>query len=139
MQNIKSSYCYILIAIVTLIVFFNTFQNDFVFDDESVVQNNTSITSLSNIPKYFTGEEGFHKVIGKYYRPIVSATYAIDYALYGLSPKGFHITNVIIHLIASLLLFKIFSLLFRKIKIRKFYIFNCYTYCLLFTLFTLKR
>lgn len=120
MQNIKSSYCYILIAIVTLIVFFNTFQNDFVFDDESVVQNNTSITSLSNIPKYFTGEEGFHKVIGKYYRPIVSATYAIDYALYGLSPKGFHITNVIIHLIASLLLFKIFSLLFAKSKYGNF-------------------
>lgn len=116
MSNIKSSYCYILIAVVTLVVFLNTFQNDFVFDDESVVQNNTSITSLSIIPKYFTGEEGFHKVIGKYYRPIVSATYAIDYALYGLSPKGFHITNVIIHLIASLLLFKIFYLLFAKSK-----------------------
>ncbi len=116
MVNLKSSYCYILIAIITLIVFFNTFQNDFVFDDESVVQNNSSITSLSNIPKYFTGEEGFHKVIGKYYRPIVSATYAIDYALYGLSPIGFHITNVIIHLISCLLLFKIFSLLFAKSK-----------------------
>lgn len=116
MINIKSSYCYLLISIVTLIVFFNTFQNDFVFDDESVVQNNPSITSLSNIPKYFTGEEGFHKVIGKYYRPVVSATYAIDYALYGLSPRGFHITNVIVHLISCLLLFKVFSLLFAKSK-----------------------
>ena len=116
MSNIKSSFCYIIIAAVTLVVFYNTFQNEFVFDDESVVQNNTSITTLSNIPKYFTGEEGFHKVIGKYYRPIVSSTYAIDYALYGLSPKGFHITNVIIHLIASLLLFKIFSLLFARSK-----------------------
>ncbi|MBS1514777.1 MAG: tetratricopeptide repeat protein [Bacteroidetes bacterium] len=120
MSGIKTSYCYILITIVTLVVFYNTFQNDFVFDDESVVQNNQSITSLSNIPKYFTGEEGFHKVIGKYYRPVVSATYAIDYALYGLSPKGFHVTNVIIHLIACLLLFKVFSLLFAKSKYGNF-------------------
>ncbi|MBS1492773.1 MAG: tetratricopeptide repeat protein [Bacteroidetes bacterium] len=120
MFNIKTSLGYIIIAIVTLIVFYNTFQNDFVFDDESVVQNNQSITSLSSIPKYLTGEDGFAKVIGKYYRPIVSATYAIDYALYGLSPKGFHITNVIIHLIACLLLFKIFTILFAKSKYGNF-------------------
>ncbi len=120
MYNLKTPVCYLLISIVTLIVFFNTFQNEFVFDDESVVQNNESIRTLTNIPKYFTGEEGFHKVIGKYYRPFVSATYATDYALYGLSSKGFHITNVIIHLIASLLLFKILSLLFAKSKYSNF-------------------
>jgi tetratricopeptide (TPR) repeat protein len=116
MLNIKTSFCYIIIAVVTLLVFYNTFQNEFVFDDESVVQNNASITSLSNIPKYFTGEEGFHKVIGKYYRPVVSTTFALDYALYGLSPVGFHLTNVIIHLIACILLFKIFTLLFKSSK-----------------------
>jgi len=120
MLNIKASYCYVFIAIVTLVVFFNTFQNEFVFDDESVVQYNTSITSLSNIPQYFTGESGFHKVIGRYYRPIVSTTFALDYALYGLSPKGFHITNVIVHIIACLFLFKIFSLLFQKSKYANF-------------------
>jgi len=120
MYNIKNPFCYLIIAVVTLIVFFNTFQNEFVFDDESVVQNNESITTLSNIPKYFTGEEGFHKVIGKYYRPVVSATYAIDYALYGLTPKGFHVTNVIVHLIASLLLFKVLLLLFSKSKYANF-------------------
>lgn len=116
MVNIKTSYCYLLISIITLAVFFNTFQNEFVFDDESVIQYNESITSLSYIPQYFTGESGFHKVIGRYYRPVVSTTFALDYALYGLSPKGFHVTNVIIHLIACLLLFRIFTLLFEKSK-----------------------
>lgn len=116
MFNIKINAGYFILALATLIVFFNTFQNDFSFDDESVIQNNESITKLSNIPSFFTGDNGFHKVIGKYYRPIVSITYTIDYALYGLSPKGFHVTNVIIHLIASLLLFRIFTLLFAKSK-----------------------
>jgi len=92
-----------------------------VFDDESVVVNNLSIQSTSNIPKFFTAEEGFHKVIGKYYRPIVSASYAIDYSIWGLNPYGFHLTNIIIHCIASLLLFRIFQVLFWRYKYRNLF------------------
>ncbi len=121
MLSIKSVYCYLIIIAVTFIVFGNTLDNQFVFDDESVVVNNLSIQSTSNIPKFFTAEEGFHKVIGKYYRPIVSASYAIDYSLWGLNPYGFHLTNIIIHCIASLLLFRIFQILFWRYKYRNLF------------------
>lgn len=57
---------YIILAVVTFAVFANSLSNDFVFDDESVVQGDPTITTLSNIPKFFTGELGFHKVIGAY-------------------------------------------------------------------------
>jgi tetratricopeptide (TPR) repeat protein len=119
--SIKSVYCYLIIIAVTFLVFSNTLDNQFVFDDESVVVNNSSIQSTSNISKFFTAEEGFHKVIGKYYRPIVSATYAIDYAIWGLNPYGFHLTNIIIHCIASLLLFRIFQVLFWRYKYRNLF------------------
>ena len=102
-------------------MYYNSLSNEFVFDDESVIVNNQSITSTSNIPKFFTAEEGFHKVIGKYYRPIVSATYAIDYSIWGLNPYGFHLTNVIIHIISCLLLFKILSILFWRYKYRNLF------------------
>ncbi len=121
MLSIKSVYCYLIIIAVTFIVFGNTLDNQFVFDDESVVVNNLSIQSTSNIPKFFTAEEGFHKVIGKYYRPIVSASYAIDYSIWGLNPYGFHLTNIIIHCIASLLLFRIFQVLFWRYKYRNLF------------------
>jgi len=106
---------------VTYLTFHNSLSNEFVFDDESVIVNNPSIQSLSSIPKYFTNDEGFHKVIGRYYRPVVSATYAIDYSIWGLDPYGFHLTNVIIHIIACLLLFKIFSILFWRYKYRNLF------------------
>jgi len=48
------------IVIWSLVIYFNSLGGQFVFDDESVVQNNSSITSLSNIPKFFTADEGFH-------------------------------------------------------------------------------
>ncbi|MEO8210933.1 MAG: tetratricopeptide repeat protein [bacterium] len=117
----KPFYCYIIIIIVTYSVFYNSLSNEFVFDDESVIVNNASIRDLSNIPKFFTADEGFHKVIGRYYRPIVSTTYTIDYALYGLNPYGYHLTNVIIHIIACLLLFKILSTLFWRYKYRNLF------------------
>ena len=107
---------YLIIAIVSFLVYYNALNNDFVFDDESVVQNNQSILTLANIPKFFTAEEGFHKVIGRYYRPVVSSLYAVDYAIWGMNPFGFHLTNVIIHVFASLLLLMVLMKLFSDFK-----------------------
>lgn len=115
MKNNKIIF-YLIIAVVSFFVYYNSLNNDFVFDDESVVQNNTSIQTLANIPKFFTAEEGFHKVIGRYYRPVVSSLYAVDFAMWGLNPFGFHLTNVIIHVIASLLLLMILLKLFGDYK-----------------------
>lgn len=110
----KTNYCYLILATISFLVYFNTIENQFVFDDESLIQNNESIRGMQYIPGYFTGEEGFHKVIGRYYRPVVSSTYAIDYSLWGLNPKGFHITNILIHVIATLILFSLLIHLFGR-------------------------
>ncbi len=115
-EKIKPLYLFIILGIFSFGIYANSLQNEFVFDDESVVVNNTSIQSLSNIPKYFTADEGFHKVIGRYYRPVVSTTYAIDYAIWGLKPFGFHLTNILIHLISSLLLFALLKFMFKNYK-----------------------
>ena len=115
-QRFTLPVCSAIIVIWTLLIYYNSLNGEFVFDDESVVQNNESITSLSNIPKFFTADEGFHKVIGKYYRPIVSTSYTIDYAIWGLNPLGYHITNLLIHIIACLLLLLILAHLFRGHK-----------------------
>jgi tetratricopeptide (TPR) repeat protein len=112
-ENLKY---YLLLAVIVIAVFANSLSNDFVFDDEQVVLSDPSITDLSNIPKYFTGAEGFHKVIGRYYRPVVSVSYAIDYALWGAKPFGFHLTNVIIHIINTLLVFNLLLLLFSNVQ-----------------------
>lgn len=121
MTKLKPVYCYIIIIGVTFLVFYNSLSNDFVFDDESVIVNNASIRELSSIPKYFTADEGFHKVIGRYYRPVVSSTFAIDYYFWGMDPYGFHLTNLIIHVIACLLLFKILLLLSWRYKYRNIF------------------
>lgn len=121
MSRIKAVYCYITIVLITFLVFYNSLSNEFVFDDESVIVNNVSIQDLSNIPKFFTASEGFHKVIGRYYRPVVSMSYSIDYSIWGLDPYGFHLTNLIIHIICCLLVFRILSVLFWRYKYRNLF------------------
>jgi hypothetical protein len=39
----------------------------------------------------------------QFYRPIASLTYAIDYALWGLNPAGYHLTNLLLHAVAAAL------------------------------------
>jgi hypothetical protein len=38
-----------------------------------------------------------------FYRPISTLSYAIDYAVWGLNPFGYHLTNVLLHMIAAAL------------------------------------
>ncbi|MCU0372945.1 MAG: hypothetical protein MUE56_06845 [Ignavibacteria bacterium] len=112
-MKINKYILYIILAVVSFGIYANSLDNEFVFDDESVIVGYAPLQELSSIPRFFTAEEGFHQVIGRYYRPVVSTTYALDYAIWELKPSGFHLTNIIIHTIATLLLFSILLTLFR--------------------------
>jgi tetratricopeptide (TPR) repeat protein len=96
------------------IVYANHFQNDFHFDDEHTVVNNPYIRSLSNLPRIFTDGRTFstfptHQV----YRPLVTASLAIDYWLGGgLKPLAFHASTFFWYLIQLALMFLLFDKIF---------------------------
>ncbi len=100
----------IIIALIAIGAYANSLVNDFVYDDESVVLKDPSITSLSNVPKFFTHHLGF--AVGRYYRPVVSATYALNYAISGATPLGFHITNVLFHAVNSVFVYLLLLMMF---------------------------
>lgn len=71
------------------------------WDDPKLVTDNPAIRSLApaNLAEIFT------PVPGQTYQPLRVLSYAIDYALWNLSPGGYHTVNVILHGLASWLLF----------------------------------
>jgi lipoprotein NlpI len=97
------------ILAVTFLTLLPTLQNDFIptWDDHEYITENLMIRSLSveNIRQMFTTQ------VGGTYVPIPLLTYAVEYQLWGLSPVGFHGTNLLIHLICTFLLFRILILL----------------------------
>jgi hypothetical protein len=43
------------------------------------------------------------------YAPITLLSYAFDYSLWGLNPLGYHLTNILLHALNSVLLFRLFA------------------------------
>lgn len=92
-----------LIVILGVVVYSRSLGNSFLWDDEVLVLNNPLIRSIRFIPDILTTP--LWAGGGSYYRPLAVLSYLGDYSLWGLHPFGFHLTNLIIHLAASVLLF----------------------------------
>jgi len=88
-----------LIAAAVLVCYSVSLGYGFVYDDESQVAANPQITSLANTPQFFTTYIGSHAMEGpsNYYRPLFSLWLALNYALFGLNPFGWHLSTVLVH------------------------------------------
>ncbi len=102
-----------LLALLAAAVYANTLGHGFVWDDNTIVLGDPTIRSLSNIPSFFTRSYwGDADPEFKLYRPLVQATLAIDWAIGRGSAVPFHATNLLLHVLATLLAF----LLFRELR-----------------------
>ncbi|XP_067300108.1 protein O-mannosyl-transferase TMTC4 isoform X2 [Pseudorasbora parva] len=103
-------------AFVALICFINSYDGDFVFDDSEAIINNKDLnpdTPLSNIWKNdFWGSNLSSNSSHKSYRPLTVLTFRINYLLAGgLHPIGFHMLNVALHCVISVLMIDVFAIL----------------------------
>ena len=57
----------------------------------------------------FYGTWNWTGVGNDYYRPLVVTLFQIDYLIYGLRPAGFHLTNILLHLVNSYLVARILA------------------------------
>ncbi len=92
-------------------------QGKFVYDDLPFIVENSAIKNLSNIPSFFTSRfsmspEGRHSI----FRPLRTLSFAIDYALWGLNPFGYHLTNLILHTVNGILFFFLLKKILKHIK-----------------------
>jgi hypothetical protein len=100
---------FIIVAIVILgfVVYGNSFNNEFVYDDEDHVIKNTVIRSFKNLPLVFQHNLIYFSGVkeGKFFRPTESITFMADFFLWGLDSSGYHLTNTLFHILVSILLF----------------------------------
>ena len=106
-----------LILGVTLLTFANTVSNGFAYDDKTFILENQLLHSLSNIPTVLTKELWFYRVLQDkdpnkdngpttpYYRPAFSLFHMICWQLFKDTPAGWHIINVLVHLLAVYFVF----------------------------------
>ena len=87
-----------LAAAFSALVYVNALDNPFVYDDFRTVLNNPSIEDVWAVSAI---------VYREMTRPVVNFSYALDRAISGGSLLGYHVTNVLLHVLNVLLLFQI--------------------------------
>jgi len=98
------------IVVLTIFVFSTAVNNDFInWDDEVYVTANNYIKdfSLNGITKIFSS-------YSKDELPMTLFSLAIDYKLWGLTPKPFHVVNIIFHLLNIILVFYLIILITKR-------------------------
>lgn len=102
-------------VIVTLVVvtFCGSLGNGFVWDDVPVVSENPLFHGSGHLFQLLVAEDtipGSGSATG-YYRPLTYLSFYADSLLWGLSPAGFHFTNLVLHIAVALTLYALlFSL-----------------------------
>lgn len=96
------------LALLALAVYAHTLGHGFAFDDGIEVVRNTSIRSLSHWPAIFRqtawAGAGWEQQL---YRPLTLVSYSLNYLLTGLSPWSYHLVNILLHGLISVLLFRL--------------------------------
>ena len=98
---------YMVLAALTLAVFWQVDHFDFVDLDDTVY-----VTENSHIQSVITLKElrwAFSTTRAEFWHPLTWLSLMLDYQFYGLNAGGYHWTNVIIHIISVLLLFWLFN------------------------------
>ena len=94
----------VFIAIVAFVAFAPTLRNEFTYDDRVVVSENEAGLIALRAPSVTFSSDYFALSTEATWRPLVTVSYVVDHAIWGLRPFGFHLSNLLWH-IASAVLF----------------------------------
>jgi len=72
------------------------FSNRFVWDDLALIRDNEALRGLWPPIRFLDAPPGLGQ------RPLMMASYALDFAFFQLNPWGYHLTNLLLHLLCVL-------------------------------------
>ncbi len=99
-SRIKLFFPYAVISALAVTVYANTSAYNFVFDDLTGILNPHIIASATSLPQAF-------RLLGEPWRSLTQLSYALTIKIAGTNPRTFHITNLLIHALNSVLVFGI--------------------------------
>jgi protein O-mannosyl-transferase len=96
-----------LIVAVVFLAYFPSLSGGFILDDVGLVANNDQVKASDGLYRFWCTTEAID------YWPVTNTTFWIEWHLWGVNPTGSHITNLILHIVESLLIW----IILRKLSI----------------------
>jgi len=92
----------LLILCLTVLAYGPAFDAGFIWDDDDYVMENETLSSPTGILNIWLSPRSTPQ-----YYPLVFTSFWIEYRLWGLHATGYHITNILLHALSALLLWRI--------------------------------
>ncbi|MFA5164268.1 MAG: hypothetical protein WC481_01720 [Candidatus Omnitrophota bacterium] len=105
------------IVLLGILAYRSALFGDFVLDDLTLVVLNAHIQDLSGAGRLFLENIGAgfsQQASSAFYRPLQILSYAVDHSFWGLNYAGYHLTNVILHILAALGVFQLVRMITGK-------------------------
>ena len=104
--RIKTLWLWIALGLLCTLAYWPMFGNGFVWDDQQFIVGNPVLRSLWPPSRFVQSlgpvEEGMiYPMTGQ--RPLMTFSLALDYRFWRLNPVGYHLTNLILHLLCVFL------------------------------------
>ncbi|MFH1771752.1 MAG: tetratricopeptide repeat protein [Candidatus Omnitrophota bacterium] len=96
----KPFLIFLLLVALCAVVYAPSLKNGFIWDDDQYVYKNKAVQMDKQGLKFIW----FSYAMPQYY-PIVFSSFWIEHKLWGLNPFGYHLVNLLLHIINTLLLF----------------------------------
>lgn len=93
---------------LTALVYLPVLRYGFVFDDQGIIVENPTIRAWRYLPQYFNEQLWqylFPNTLSNYYRPLNVVFFRLNHALFRLQPMGWHAYALLLHLLATALVF----------------------------------
>ncbi|MFH1752944.1 MAG: tetratricopeptide repeat protein [Candidatus Omnitrophota bacterium] len=118
-----------LLTALSVGIYANSLKNSFIWDDKIFVIRDEYMRDIANIPFFFTPrywkehDADFREQADEPdkidYRPLVSVAFCLDYYFWKLNPFGYHLTNLILHILCVIGVYCFVNLLIKESRGRE--------------------
>jgi tetratricopeptide (TPR) repeat protein len=88
------------LALLVVLTYLPVLDNGFIWDDDFYVTNNSTLSTMAGLAAIW-GKPG---ATPQYY-PLTFSTFWVEYQLWGLEPLGYHLDNVLLHVLNAILVY----------------------------------
>jgi Tfp pilus assembly protein PilF len=87
----------IVIAAASFVIYRNALSGEFVLDDDTLLTDNAIVKSSDGLYRFWCTREPTD------YWPVSNSTFWLEWRIWGATPNGYHVTNLILHVVDSVL------------------------------------
>ncbi len=126
---LKNKKTYVLFLVLTFLFYGNSLKNKYSLDDDYITVTNFPVKGQPYTPNNNLIKDGFKSIpkiwLSRYahdsessfdYRPVVTTSFAIEYAIFGQAPFISHLINILLYFAVIILLFDVLNILFENHK-----------------------